>query len=55
MKMDGDIDNYGHDDGNDVFVGDGDIFLMIMDLVLKISAFCNVLEKFLTKIARDFW
>ena len=26
-----------------------------MDLVLKISAFCNVLEKFLTKIARDFW
>ena len=30
-------------------------FLMIMDLVLKISAFCNVLEKFLTKIARDFW
>ena len=24
MKMDGDIDNY--DDGNDVFVGDGDIF-----------------------------
>ena len=28
-------------------------FLMIMDLVLKI--FCNVLDKFLTKIARDFW
>ena len=24
MKMDDDIDNY--DDGNDVFVGDGDIF-----------------------------